>query len=42
MNLILKESLDQIPLPPEAEATRGPVPKTAQFARPIREIAAGL
>jgi transposase len=42
VNLILKKSLDQIPLPPEAEATRGPVPKTAQFARPIREIAAGL
>lgn len=42
VNLILKKSLDLIPLPPEAEATRGPVPKTAQFARPIREIAAGL
>lgn len=42
VNLILKKSLDLIPLPPEAEATRGPVPKTAQFARPIHEIAAGL
>jgi hypothetical protein len=42
VNLILKKSLDQIPLPPEAAATRGPVPQTAQFARPIHEIAAGL
>jgi len=39
---ILKQSLENTPLSPEAAATRGPVPSTAQFARPVREIAAGL
>lgn len=38
---ILEKGLEDKPLPPEA-VTEGPLPKTAQFARPIREIAAGL
>jgi hypothetical protein len=38
---ILRQGLENAPLPPEAVA-QGPVPKTAQFARPIREIAAGF
>lgn len=38
---ILEKGLEDQPLPPEAVA-EGPLPKTAQFARPIREIAAGL
>ncbi len=38
---ILEKGLEDKPLPPEAVA-QGPLPKTAQFARPIREIAAGL
>ena len=38
---ILDKALESQPLPPEA-ATEGAVPKTAQFARSAREIAAGL
>lgn len=38
---ILEKCLENLPLPPEAVA-EGPVPKTAAFARPIRDIAAGL
>lgn len=38
---ILDKDLEDMPLPPEA-VTEGPVPKTATFARPIREIASGL
>ncbi len=38
---ILEKGLEDQPLPPEAVA-EGPLPATAQFARPIREIAAGL
>lgn len=38
---ILKKGLENAPLPPEAVAA-GPVPKTHQFARPVRDIAAGL
>jgi transposase len=38
---ILEKGLEDQPLPPEAVA-EGPVPKTAQFARSIREIATGL
>lgn len=39
---ILEKCLEDMPLPPEAVATQGPVPKTAAFARSAREIAAGL
>ena len=39
---ILKQSLETTPLPPEAATPQGPVPKTALFARPVLEIAAGL
>ncbi len=39
---ILKKSLENDPLPPEAVAPQGPLPKTAVFARPVHEIAAGL
>jgi len=39
---ILEKGLEGEPLPPEAVAEQGPVPKTAQFARSAREIAAGL
>lgn len=38
---ILEKCLENMPLPAEA-VTAGPVPKTALFARPIFEIAAGL
>ena len=38
---ILRKGLETTPLPPEAVA-RGPVPKTAMYARPIREIGTGL
>jgi transposase len=38
---ILRQDLDRLPLPPEA-AAEGPVPRTAKFARPIRDIASGL
>jgi transposase len=38
---ILAKGLENMPLPPEAVA-EGPLPKTALFARPIREIASGL
>jgi hypothetical protein len=38
---ILRRGLENTPLPPEAVA-QGPVPKTATFARPIQEIAAGF
>jgi len=41
VSTILKKGLEHTPLPPEA-ASRGPVPKTAAFARPIREIAEGF
>ncbi|HMI39010.1 MAG TPA: hypothetical protein VK500_03825, partial [Nitrospiraceae bacterium] len=41
VSTILKKGLETTPLPPEA-ASRGPVPKTAAFARPIREIAEGF
>lgn len=39
---ILKQNLENTPLPPEAVAPQGPLPKTAVFARPIHQIAAGL
>lgn len=38
---ILKQSLENAPLPPEAVA-QGPLPKTSLFARPVQEIASGL
>ena len=38
---ILNKGLENTPLPPEA-AAQGPVPKTATFARPVKDIAAGL
>lgn len=38
---ILAKALENTPLPPEAVA-QGPMPKTAIFARPVREIAVGL
>lgn len=39
---ILKKGMENKPLPPEAVAPQGPLPKTAVFARPVHEIAAGL
>lgn len=38
---ILRRNQEDAPLPPEASAS-GPVPKTAAFARPVSQIAAGL